>query len=134
MFYCFSSYSTLLELHYGRRVTRSRVAQDQVKGMGISIRETECQTDIGLFLDEYPQWELGIPHWSVILHKMFLHAANRGQKEAALWDQIHRQVHLLWSWWDIRHPVRKFKTSIKVFACYEDYQVFPVVGMSRERR
>ena len=25
-------------------------------------------------------------------------------------------------------------TSTKVFSCYEDYQVFPVVGMTRERR
>ena len=81
MFYYFSSYSTLLELHYGGRVTRSRVAPDQAKGMGLSIRETECQIDMGPFLDEYPQWELGTPHWSVILHEMFLHAANGGQKE-----------------------------------------------------
>ena len=38
--------------------------------------------DVGLFLDEYPQWELGTPHQSVILHEMFLHAAERGKKEA----------------------------------------------------
>ena len=50
--------------------------------MGTSIREVECQINVRLFLDKYPQWELGIPHWSVILHEMFLHAANRGQKEA----------------------------------------------------
>ena len=50
--------------------------------MGISVRETECQIDTGLFLDEYPRWELGTPHRSVILHEMFLHAADRGQKEA----------------------------------------------------
>ena len=57
--------------------------------MGISIRETECQIDVGLFLDEYLQWELGNPHQSMILHGMFLHAADRGQKEAehmACWD------------------------------------------------
>ena len=35
-----------------------------------------------LLLDEYPQWNIGYPHWSVILHKMFLHMASRGQKEA----------------------------------------------------
>ena len=50
--------------------------------MGISIRETECQIDIGLFLDEYPSWELGTPNQSMILHEMFLHAAGTGQKEA----------------------------------------------------
>ena len=50
--------------------------------MGISIREAECQMNVGLFLDEYLHWEIGIPHWSVILHEMFLHAASKGQKEA----------------------------------------------------
>ena len=49
--------------------------------MGISIREAECQIDVGLFLDEYPRWEIGTPYQSVILHEMFLHAANRRQKE-----------------------------------------------------
>ena len=57
--------------------------------MGTSIREAKHQIDVGLFLDEYPWWELGTPHWSVILHEMFLHAANRGWKEAECmfhWD------------------------------------------------
>ena len=49
--------------------------------MGTSVRESKCQMDIRLFLDEYPRWELGTPPWSVILHKMFLHAAERGWKE-----------------------------------------------------
>ena len=30
------------------------MAQEQEKEMGTSIREAECQIDIGLFLDEYP--------------------------------------------------------------------------------
>ena len=29
----------------------------------------------------YPRWELGAPHWSVILHEMFLHTAEQGHKE-----------------------------------------------------
>ena len=37
--------------------------------------------DVGLFLDEYPWWELGTPHQLVILHEMFLHTTKRGQKE-----------------------------------------------------
>ena len=49
--------------------------------MRASVREAECRIDIGIFLDQYPRWELGTPHWSVILHEMFLHAAERGQKE-----------------------------------------------------
>ena len=50
--------------------------------IGISMREAECRIDIELFLYEYPTWELGAPHQSVILHKMFLHAAEWGCKEA----------------------------------------------------
>ena len=50
--------------------------------MGTSVRESEHRIDVELFLDEYHQWELGTPHWSVILHEMFLHAAKRGWKEA----------------------------------------------------
>ena len=82
VFYHFLSYSTLLELHYGGRVTRSWIAQEQAKEMETSVREAECRIDARLFLDEYTWWELGTPHWSVILHEMFLHATNRGQKEA----------------------------------------------------
>ena len=76
------SYMTLLSLTYGDRVQRTRAAWDQVEEDGISTREAEHQIDIGIFLDEYPRWELGTPHRAIILHKMFLHAANRGQKEA----------------------------------------------------
>ena len=50
--------------------------------METSVREAECRIDVGLFLNKYPRWELGTPHQSVMLHKMFLHTANRGQKEA----------------------------------------------------
>ena len=60
----------------------SQVAQEQAKETGTPIREAECQIDVRLFLDEYPQWELCTPHRSVILHEMFLYAANRGQQEA----------------------------------------------------
>ena len=37
--------------------------------------------DVGLFLVEYPWWELGTPHQSVILHEMFLYTAKREWKE-----------------------------------------------------
>ena len=69
------------------------MAWEWVKEMGISIREAKCQIDIGLFLDEYPQWELGTPHQSVILHDMFLHAADRGQKKA--------ECMVCWGHWGI---------------------------------
>ena len=55
----------------------------------ILLKRTTCQfmeaehlLDIGLFLDKYPRWELGMPHRAVILHEMFLHAADKGWKEA----------------------------------------------------
>ena len=54
VFCCFSSYLTLLELHYGGRVKRSWVAQEQANEMGTSVREAEHQIDVRLFLDEYP--------------------------------------------------------------------------------
>ena len=73
---------TLLALQYGDRVQRTRAACNHAEENDILVREAECQIDIGLFLDEYPEWGLGTPHWSIILHEMFLHAANRGQKEA----------------------------------------------------
>ena len=38
--------------------------------------------DSELFLDEYPRWGLGTPHQSVVLHKIFLHATGKVQKEA----------------------------------------------------
>ena len=44
--------------------------------MGVSIREVECQLDGKLFLDEYPWWDIGGPHCPIILHNMFLHAAQ----------------------------------------------------------
>ena len=79
--YYLPSYSTLLTLHYRGCVERSQVAQERAEEVGISFRESEQMVDLELFLDEYPQWDLGTPHWLVVLHKMFLHAAGWGQKE-----------------------------------------------------
>ena len=64
------------------RVQRTHIVWEQAQETGTSVRESECRIDIGLFLDEYPRWELGTPHRSVILHEMFLHTAERGWKEA----------------------------------------------------
>ena len=60
----------------------------------MSIRELERVVDLELFLDEYPRWDLGTPHWLVVLHEMFLHASGQGQKEVecmchrGCWDSI----------------------------------------------
>ena len=79
--YYLPSYSTLLNLHYRGHIERSLVAWEKAREKGISVPESKRQVDLELFLDEYPRWGLGTPHWSVVLHKMFLHAAEQGQKE-----------------------------------------------------
>ena len=79
-FYCLFSYPSLLKLHYGGRLKKSQTAREQARETGLSVRETEQRIYAELFLEEYPGWELGAPHWSIILHEMFLHAAKQGQK------------------------------------------------------
>ena len=74
--YYLPGYSTLLTLHYGGCIERGQVAQERAKEEGISFRESEQMVDLELFLDEYPQWGLGIPHQSVVLHEMFLHTTG----------------------------------------------------------
>ena len=81
-YYYLPSYLSLLDLHYGNCIQRSRVAWERAGEKGISVQELKRQVDLELFLDEYPQWGLGIPHWSIVLHEMFLHAAEQGWKEA----------------------------------------------------
>ena len=91
-YYYLPSYSTLLELHYGGCIKRSQVAQERAREEGISVWESERWVDLELFLDEYPQWGLGTPHWSVVLHEMFLHAKEWGRKEA--------ECMFCWGCWD----------------------------------
>ena len=86
-FYCLFSYRSLLELHYGWRLKKSQTAREQARETGILVREAEWRIDTELFLNEYPRWELGAPHQSIILHEMFLHAAKWGQKE------VERLIH-----------------------------------------
>ena len=57
------------------------MAHHQAEEEGLSMREAERVIKSEIFLDEYPLWELGTPHWTVILHEMFLHATEQGQKE-----------------------------------------------------
>ena len=78
----FSSYTTLLILKYGGRMELTQEAHLRAEQEGISFREAQCIVESDLFLNEYPQWDLGAPHQPIILHKMFLHTAPRGQKEA----------------------------------------------------
>ena len=80
--YCLFSYPSLLELQYGGRIKKSQTAKERDRETGLLVREAEWRIDAELFLDEYLRWELGTPHQSVILHEMFLHTAEEGQKEA----------------------------------------------------
>ena len=57
-------------------MNKSQTTREQAKEVGLSIREAEWRLDARLFRDEYPRWELGAPRQSVILHEMFLHAAE----------------------------------------------------------
>ena len=75
-FCCLFSYHSLLELHYGGRMNKSQTTRKQAIEVGLSVREAEWRLDTELFLYEYPRWELGAPHWSVILYEMFIHATE----------------------------------------------------------
>ena len=55
---------------------KSRVTHCWVEEEGLSVREAERVIKSEMFLHEYPQWELRTPHQTVILHEMFLHAAE----------------------------------------------------------
>ena len=55
---------------------KSRMACHWAEEEGLSIREAERAVKSEMFLDEYPWRELGTPHQTVILHEMFLHAAE----------------------------------------------------------
>ena len=55
---------------------RAQVAQEWAEERGIPFRESEWMVDSELFLDEYPRWGLGTPHWLVVLHEMFLHTVG----------------------------------------------------------
>ena len=75
-FHFVPSYSALLTLRYGDRMEKSWVTHHHAEEEGLSIQEAERVIESEMFLDEYPRWELRTPHQTVILHKMFLHAAE----------------------------------------------------------
>ena len=55
------------------------------------VCKLERTMDVDLFLETQGKWPKDSPHCLVILHKMFLHAASEGQKEA---ETIHLLRHL----------------------------------------
>ena len=76
-------------MHYGDKLHKSQSAREQARETGLLIREVEWHLNAKLFFDEYPRWEIDGPHWSIILHDMFLHAVEEGRKEGG------REVHLM---------------------------------------
>ena len=81
-------------MRYRDRMEKSHMAHHWVEEEGLSIREAERVMESEMFLDEYPQWELRTPHQTVILCKMFLHAAEQGQKEAECMCHQGCQSHI----------------------------------------
>ena len=66
----------LLMLNYGGRMEKTQEACHVAEQEGLSYREAKWVVESNLFLDEYPRWDLGSPHQSIILHEMFLHAES----------------------------------------------------------
>ena len=63
LYFCYLfSYPSLLELHYGGRLRKSQTAREWDREAGLLIQEAKHGIDTELFLNEYPQWELGTPH------------------------------------------------------------------------
>ena len=54
--------SVMLLLQYGDKWHKSLATKEQAKEGGLSIWEAECCLDAELFLDEYPQWDVGGLH------------------------------------------------------------------------
>ena len=89
-FCCLFSYHSLLELHYGEKQEKSLATKEWASAEGLSVRETEHHMDIETFLDGYAGWREGSNYCPIILHKMFQHAMEQGQKEA---EQMICQGH-----------------------------------------
>ena len=66
------------------KCNKSLTTKGQANTEGLLVREGEQRMDVELFLDEYPRWEVNSPHCLLILHRMFQHAVEQGQKEAEL--------------------------------------------------
>ena len=81
-FYCLFSYHGLLELWYGDKQNKTLATKEWVSRDGFSIREMEQCMHAEMFLEEYPNWEVGGLHHPLIVQEMFLQAAHLGQKKA----------------------------------------------------
>ena len=82
LFYLLYSYHELMVAKYGCKREKSQEAKWRSAEEQKPMREMERAVDVDLFLEAQEQWAKDSPHWLVILHEMFLHAAYEGQKEA----------------------------------------------------
>ena len=67
---------------YGDKWNKSLAAKEWVSTEGLSVREVEWHMDVEMFLEGQAGWEVDSPHQPIILHEMFQHAMEQGQKEA----------------------------------------------------
>ena len=82
LFYLPYSYHKLMVAKYGCKKEKSQEAKQRSTEEQKPMREMERAVDVDLFLEAQEQWAKDSPHWLIILHEMFLHAAYEGQKEA----------------------------------------------------
>ena len=66
---------------YGDKHKKSLAAKERVNTEDLSVREVEHHMDVEMFLEGQAGWEVDSPHHPVILHEMFQHAVEQGQKE-----------------------------------------------------
>ena len=80
-FCCLFSYPSLLELTYRDKYNKSLTAKEWANTEGLLVREMECHMDVEIFLEGHAGWEVDSPHCPIILHEMFQHAMEQGEKE-----------------------------------------------------
>ena len=66
---------------YRDKCNKSLPAKECANTEGLLVREVECNMDVEMFLEGQARWEVDSPHHPIILHEMFQHAAEHGQKE-----------------------------------------------------
>ena len=66
---------------YGSKRDKALATKGQAVKEGFQS-ETEWVMDVKLFLERQAKWEADSPHCLMIIHKMFQHTADQGQKEA----------------------------------------------------
>ena len=79
-------------LKYRSKWDKSLAVKGWAARDGLSVQETEWLMDVELFLEGQARWGADNPHHLIILHEMFQHASEQGQKEAekkVCWGHCH---------------------------------------------